>query len=628
MRSALDKLFHIVLLVYVRLVTTKESPENYMTSSFHGNMLYNNYILTIPALLDLSQLYGRQNAKIVERIMKNLFEIQPLYNSDLKQFRALFFAMMRRMEKKFDDRRVILPGNVIRISDTKGSSSEMQLDGIEKFALTMLDVFSTITVFLDNYPPAAKLFNRDKITAKIVSFYGNTVPEVYNKLVDLAYKDDCIEKYLKLKHLLNVTRIEILKFYRAIVYSTFKDIIEDTNSLTEVDIRSQVDEYFNLITRALSEKIFINDYHRHYPVDLDIDILQQTCPKIDLTRCEFILQSVCAGEKEVEKILNTASDSDKAIAGPSKVPEARASTSTGGASTSKANSSDRTEVELVSFISEVKDILNHLDEGFIQRCLKHYNYDTAAVINAVLEDSVPAHLKEDNSVAPKIPPDPEEASVAVDLAIGAQRLNVFDNDEFDIMTKDVVDTSRIHRGKRKDKHKNLNDLLNDKSHNKNLKDMYAKYSIVTDDYDDEYDDTYESHDAGLNARDLSTEQDVRPFTTPRIFLTRDRNAAASEDEVDSEDEGAARTQNGKDQFVHDPAELRARQEQRWQSKRGGRGGTTQSNRRDVVGKPKGQGQDTAVLTNRDNKNTNKATRANHNRRTGAQWKRRQGMVPS
>jgi hypothetical protein len=35
-----------------------------------------------------------------------------------------------------------------------------------------------------------------------------------------------------------------------------------------------------------------------------------------------------------------------------------------------------------------------------------------------------------------------EASNAV------QRVSIFDNDEFDIMTQDQVDTSRIHKGKR------------------------------------------------------------------------------------------------------------------------------------------------------------------------------------
>lgn len=36
----------------------------------------------------------------------------------------------------------------------------------------------------------------------------------------------------------------------------------------------------------------------------------------------------------------------------------------------------------------------------------------------------------------------------VDVATGVERLNVFDNDEFDVMTKDRIDTTRVHKGKR------------------------------------------------------------------------------------------------------------------------------------------------------------------------------------
>ena len=49
---------------------------------------------------------------------------------------------------------------------------------------------------------------------------------------------------------------------------------------------------------------------------------------------------------------------------------------------------------------------------------------------------------------------------------------------------------------------------------------------------------------------------------------------------------------------------------------------------DVIGKPKGQGQEKEVLLNREKKEKTKSARANHNRRQGAQWKRSQGMMPS
>lgn len=67
---------------------------------------------------------------------------------------------------------------------------------------------------------------------------------------------------------------------------------------------------------------------------------------------------------------------------------------------------------------------------------------------------------------------------------------------------------------RKDKYKDINELLNDKSEIKKVANIYSKYSLVMDDYDDEYDDTYDSHDVrGTTQDDVS---DSRAFTTPRV----------------------------------------------------------------------------------------------------------------
>lgn len=137
----------------------------------------------------------------------------------------------------------------------------------------------------------------------------------------------------------------------------------------------------------------------------------------------------------------------------------------------KKESSVDDKVELRSLIANVKDVMCDLGEGFIeviirkythsldykinylysfpQRCLKHYNNNTETVINAILEDSLPAELKEIDRQLPYIPSDPiEEASTSADKALGMERLNVFDGDEFDIMTRDKIDASKVHRGKR------------------------------------------------------------------------------------------------------------------------------------------------------------------------------------
>lgn len=102
-----------------------------------------------------------------------------------------------------------------------------------------------------------------------------------------------------------------------------------------------------------------------------------------------------------------------------------------------------------------------------------------------------------------------------------------------------------------------------------------------------------------------------------VDLVSDPSESSSEEDT-GYDQAA---QNGKKpiNFCEDPALIRERRE----AQRGGRG-----RGRDVVGKPKGQGQDKNVQQNREKKNINKSSRANHNRKGGAQWKRSRGMMPS
>lgn len=72
-------------------------------------------------------------------------------------------------------------------------------------------------------------------------------------------------------------------------------------------------------------------------------------------------------------------------------------------------------------------------------------------------------------------------------------------------------------------------------------------------------------------------------------------------------------------FCEDPAIARARYEARMGIRRP---------KNDVVGKPKGQGQEKNVVNARQRKNVQKSSRANHNRKGGATFKRNKGMIPS
>lgn len=96
MLEALEKLRHNVLMIFARLVTKKESLTEYMNCPFFGNLLYDNYIFTIPIIFDLCQLYGRENTKVIEQIVHKIFSLQPLYNDDLEKSVPCLIKVMYR----------------------------------------------------------------------------------------------------------------------------------------------------------------------------------------------------------------------------------------------------------------------------------------------------------------------------------------------------------------------------------------------------------------------------------------------------------------------------------------------------------------------------------------------------
>ncbi|XP_011252565.2 activating signal cointegrator 1 complex subunit 2 isoform X1 [Camponotus floridanus] len=619
MLEALEKLHYNVLMVFARLATNKENSTEFMSRPFLGNLLYDNYIFTIPIIFDLCQLYGRENTKVIEKIIYSVFTLQPMYNDDLEKSVTCLIKAFENVERRFEDCLGHASGAVV-LSERENDSTEMTLYNLEDLILYILDVSSTLTVLLKSYSPVIITFHKDDFINKLVIFYGNTIPEMYKKLDKLAYNDENMPKYIELKHRLDVTRVEVLNLYRIIVYEPILNIQEKVNTITESEVRNYIDEYLNLLMNAMTEKEFIIDYHEFYPINVDLANLSTLCPEIDAIKCDYILQSLYASIGDTKTLVNAShNNTNMAVAESSSVQSNQWEGNCNNVNyvNNEMESISKDPDRLMSLISKVKEILCDCGEGFIEQCLKHYNYDVASVVNAVLEnDNLPYNLKELDRTLPLLL-DPMEASSIVDSAVqdGIQRLNVFDNDEFDVMTRDVIDTSKIHVGKKKDKYKNANEMLDDKSEIKKCRKVYEKYSIV-DSYDDEYDDTYDSHNIGGNVLDDS-EIDARSFTIPRILRAYHKNDVSSEDESEVEDEKPV--QNG--HFVQNPAELRAKIEQQRQSREG-------KNARDVVGKSKGQGQNKDVLMNRHKKNVHKNTQGNHNRRIGSQVKKRQGMIPS
>lgn len=356
------------------------------------------------------------------------------------------------------------------------------------------------------------------------------------------------------------------------------------------------EDYYKVLTESLAGRIFTHDYHKLYPIDLDLDLLGSLCPEIDHNRREYVMG--CVRMALAETVRNASPPATTSVSPDINQP----STSGAGPSSSKAIDTPKTFThdEISSRIAEVKDVLPHLGDGFVKACLEYYDFESSQVINAVLEESLPPHILDINPDTPWIP---EEA-----------------------LKSPEPSTNEGELVEKQDKYRNFKECFNDKSHVRELKEVYQKFGSVDTEaslYDDEYDDTYDDVDFVPPGGDLTEE--VRPFVTPRVLLEHDKSRKQKVQEEESEEDEEEKSDGPKPfDFCVNPEVLRERAAQRYQSRRRG----APRPERNVVGKPKGQGQDNDVLRNRKHKNENKSTGANHNRQALARRKRNMGMFPS
>lgn len=275
-------------------------------------------------------------------------------------------------------------------------------------------------------------------------------------------------------------------------------------------------------------------------------------------------------------------------------------------------------------VTIVLDCMPHLGTGFVRRILARYE-NTEEAISALLENNLPPDLSQADQTEVYIPPDPQDK---VYQETGIKHFNIYDGDKYDVMTQDNPQCV-IKKGKgMPNAPKNAAQLLDDKRELASVRHRYQEYALVTEgnensegeEYNDEYDDSYEalleSETRVVKSKDLKK-------VLADVADESEDEESESEEEDSSQKENQRKSQN----FCENPEDIRARYEARRQAKWSKKGvNVPQQQNHDVVGKSKGQGQDKETLRNRQKKEANKSSRANHNRKAGAAFKRSKGML--
>uniref|UniRef100_G3TQL6 Activating signal cointegrator 1 complex subunit 2 n=1 Tax=Loxodonta africana TaxID=9785 RepID=G3TQL6_LOXAF len=633
-------LHHSVFLTFLRMSTHKESKDHFISPSVFGEILYNNFLFDIPKILDLCVLFGKGNLPLLQKMIGNIFTQQPNYYNDLDETIPTILQVFSNILQHCGLQGDGACATPQRLEERdRLTPSDMPLQELKDIVLYLCDTCTTLWAFLDIFPVACQTFQKHDFCYRLASFYETAIPELESAIKKRRLEDSMLlgDLWQRLSH----SRKKLVEIFHILMnHICLLPILESSCD----NIQSFIEEFLQIFSSLLQEKRFLRDYDMLFPVADDISLLQQASSVFDETRTAYILQAVESAWEGVNRQKATEAKDPLVAEDPHEVAATAEPVSQTPSHPENWEEGEEcmgvaaalgppvSGVELDLLISQVKDLLPDLGEGFILACLAHYSYNLEQVINNILEERLaPALSQLDRSLDRQMKPDP--------TPLLTSRLNVFQNDEFDVFSRDSVDLSRVHKGKRKEE--NTRSLLNDKQAVAAQRQRYEQYSVVVeevplqpgeglpyhdDDYEDEYDDTYDGNQVGAN--DVDSDDELisrRPFTTPQVLRNRVLDVVEGRETDLSEELSFLPPQP--DHFVQDPAVLREKAEARriaFLARRGYRHDSSTA----VVGSPRGHGQNRETTQERRKKEANKAARANHNRRAMADRKRSKGMIPS
>ncbi|XP_032295792.1 activating signal cointegrator 1 complex subunit 2 [Drosophila virilis] len=601
-KSLYAQLLNRAVRVVMRLITSKESATEWITPQQHSSLLYENYLMSVPLLFDLVIAVGdadEQNLKMLQQIFETVLRIQPDYLKDLEEGLAFYENAFLSMQIQVENEGCEGAGG----GSLLDPDADTPYDDVVLFAL---DCAYTLRMLLQLCPTLLAACEQLKLVQSIANFYDLTVPMLYRNI----YLNNAQASSLRW---LNEARQQFLNVVRRI---------------TSAQLQSgRGQQMIELLQECLSAQTFVVDYQRQYPVENDIELLLDRCPNIKNYKVDFVITgyqkalSACTNgilaDEHLAGSLNSDYEEDDEVEDSrvSPLPTAPAEVNGGGR-----------DIDLE--VSAVLDVLPDLGMGFIRRLLTRYENSEQAIA-AILDDNLPPDLVHMDRQEVYIPADPQDK---LQRQTGVRHYNVHDGDKYDVLTHDNPQCI-IKQGKGlPGAPRNAEQLLDDKRDIGKLKQRYQQYALVEEtpnedgaEYDDEYDDSYEALNEGQAPPQSLLRAKLQQASATAVSSAYEAQDAFEDDQDDeddasSDDEHNAATNTKGTDFCENPEVIRARYQQRQMAKYGQR---TQT---DVVGAPKGQGQTQQTNRNRGQKEANKSTRANHNRKAGAAFKRSKGMM--
>lgn len=208
-----ETLLNLVLRIICRLLTPKESSESWLKKDDMRELIYKNYLISVPMLFDLLVAVGNampDNAAILHKIFDTLLSVEPNYKKDLMAALNFFHAAFRSIHTQTENEGFEGAGGGL-----PDDNCETPFDDV---ALYTLDCAFTLSVLLDVCPAVRSLCGEIKLGQSIANFYDNTL--------SFLYKNIClINESANSLMWLNQARLQFLQVFRSIAYSYVEKVL-------------------------------------------------------------------------------------------------------------------------------------------------------------------------------------------------------------------------------------------------------------------------------------------------------------------------------------------------------------------------------------------------------------------
>jgi activating signal cointegrator complex subunit 2 len=251
-----EKICRNVIVIVCRLVTNRESDEEYISKEKHAEILYDNFILTIPMIFDMLVLYGFSNKSLIHKIINTMLKIEPKYVKDMK-------SGIKFIHSSFS----VLKEQLVTVE----KENRDLFQKYEDITLYLMNIAVTINLLIDLLPNEIKLYcsKELRLEAAIANMYDNFIST-------LCINSHEVEPSAWYLAYIDFARIELIYCFRNLLNRPILAIF----NASEKNRVKFADEILSILSECAGYHSFIEDYIKLYPIEMDLDVITQSGKKV------------------------------------------------------------------------------------------------------------------------------------------------------------------------------------------------------------------------------------------------------------------------------------------------------------------------------------------------------------